>query len=49
MAGLVDAMVTGQNLADKELEALPDEATEEDVVDVVNALIAQLRANGLVK
>ena len=52
MAGLTNALVTGQNFADKsapETAALAGGATLADVIAALNALTAQLKANGLIK
>ena len=52
MAGLVKAMVTGQNLAPKDqvaLEPLAGGATLAQVIAEYNKLLATLKANGLVK
>lgn len=54
MAGLTNALVTGQNFASKDAVAVadiadPTTATAEDCANKINALLAELRANGLIK
>ena len=57
MAGLIDALVTGQNLALKTATPVADvadvgatyaQAEVQAVVDALNALLAELRGNGLI-
>jgi hypothetical protein len=52
MAGLVDAIVTGQNLELKTATGLEDLAADANaaaIVVAVNSLLAELRANGMIK
>lgn len=49
MAGLVNAMITGQNMSLKDVEPVKDAKNTEDVVEKFNQLLAELRANGLIK
>lgn len=52
MAGLTNALVTGQNYTDKStpaVTALAGGATTAEVVTAFNALLVQLKANGLIK
>lgn len=54
MSGLTNAIITGQNYADKTLVAItphadPAAATAEEIATKQNELIAQLKSNGLIK
>lgn len=52
MAGLVEALVTGQNFAldsATPIANLAADANAATIVTAVNALLAELRANGMIK
>ena len=52
MAGLTNALVTGQSYQDKEATPIADlasSATTAQIVTAFNALLAELRANGMIK